>query len=213
MSNHHDYEVRKSALTGRNQIHYKCLNCGADLHNPIEDAGMQDECPECGVGFVVPGIDARDRIRQQEERLILEREKRDAQTRRMQAEARRSAAHERLERTHSHIRNKRTHDPVAAGGACFRTYWLPSVVRALWWFTIAGAAISCVYGTYLVLNDRYASSESRVKMLLLVNGGTLLWLVWTRLWLETAAVLFDILRELRRANQMNAQANTNRIES
>jgi DNA-directed RNA polymerase subunit RPC12/RpoP len=49
------YQIRKSPLTGKRQVHYQCLACGEDLHNPLSDAGSTDECPACGAKFTVPG--------------------------------------------------------------------------------------------------------------------------------------------------------------
>lgn len=56
---------RKFFLLGDYKVVYDCPKCEHNLCNPLDDAGSDDTCPECGCDFVVPGIDDLKRIRQE----------------------------------------------------------------------------------------------------------------------------------------------------
>ena len=47
------YEVHAGPL-GKT-VAYGCPNCGTRLTSPLDEAGGTDKCPDCAVGFVVPG--------------------------------------------------------------------------------------------------------------------------------------------------------------
>jgi len=66
-----DVRIRKG-LFGRFTVSYACDKCKAALTSPLDDAGKDDNCPDCGTGFTVPGVEERNRI-QNEERLQAER--------------------------------------------------------------------------------------------------------------------------------------------
>lgn len=51
-------QVRVSrTIFGRVRIHYPCPNCSEPLVSPLDDAGNDDACPQCGVAFLVPGAE------------------------------------------------------------------------------------------------------------------------------------------------------------
>jgi hypothetical protein len=62
-----EYSVKKSWLGGY-KISYNCPNCSTALKSPLDDAGKTDSCPACNAQLVVPGKDARERIRSEERR-------------------------------------------------------------------------------------------------------------------------------------------------
>ena len=206
MSDSHPYEVRQSNLTGRHRVHYKCPHCGAELHNPLEQAGSEDVCPECSNAFTVPGADAREWIRQRETEAERERQaQREAaeQERARRSAERRTAARDRLEQTQTGARRARERrDNPLPDRPCFPRYWAPRVVRVLWWFAVCGAILTLVIGAFDALINDDMPAEQRLKGLLVLAGATALSLVWTRIVLELVGVLFDILRELRRSNQL-----------
>jgi hypothetical protein len=50
--------IRKG-LFGRYLVGYECPRCLTALTSPLDDAGKQDACPDCGTQFVVPGTKER----------------------------------------------------------------------------------------------------------------------------------------------------------
>lgn len=48
------FKVQKN-LWGKRKVVYNCPHCDKSLWNPLDDAGLFDECPECGGEFNVPG--------------------------------------------------------------------------------------------------------------------------------------------------------------
>ena len=51
----------KKSITGSYSVHYDCPACGERLISPLEDAGDQDECPDCQKTFTVPGTKQREK--------------------------------------------------------------------------------------------------------------------------------------------------------
>jgi rubrerythrin len=51
-----DYSVR-SHLFGKKEIVFKCDRCHDELKAPLEDAGTQQACPNCGNPFITPAVD------------------------------------------------------------------------------------------------------------------------------------------------------------
>lgn len=90
-------EIKKGLFGGRS-VGYDCPNCKARLTSPLDDAGKQDSCPDCGARFVVPGVEERDRIRgekaaaAQQRKRQKESAKRKRQLQREEAERRALAA-------------------------------------------------------------------------------------------------------------------------
>lgn len=62
----HLVEVKKR-LFGGHSLSYSCPRCQEGLSSPLDDAGKVDTCPECGVGFTVPGVEEKERLRSAEE--------------------------------------------------------------------------------------------------------------------------------------------------
>jgi len=87
------YTIKRNKLTARGTVHFPCPACAADLNAPLEEAGMQQHCPECGRPFAVPGVEDREADRQARarEEAEAERRKADAQAER---ERRQKAADE-----------------------------------------------------------------------------------------------------------------------
>ncbi|TVQ51261.1 MAG: hypothetical protein EA377_12975 [Phycisphaerales bacterium] len=49
-----DYIVRDRLLGGL-EVFYRCPACAAELRSPLTDAGDRENCPKCGISYVVPG--------------------------------------------------------------------------------------------------------------------------------------------------------------
>ena len=64
------YSVERTLL-GKHRVVYDCPHCGHNIYNPLEEAGIDDVCPECDGDFVVPGVDDLERITQEEEKIRL----------------------------------------------------------------------------------------------------------------------------------------------
>ena len=208
MSENHPFEVKKSK-TGKHQVHYACLNCGVALHNPIEQAGRQDECPECGLVFVVPGSDAREWLRERRvegDRKQREQERSAALDRTKKRAPRRETARERLTRAHSTIRRTRGPQNSPFDEACFKRYWMPGWIRGMWVISIVIACIGMAVGVVgFVIDLVHKEPKAAFLGLGMAALGTALWLLITRLWLEMIGALFDMLRELRRLNHARDQ--------
>jgi DNA-directed RNA polymerase subunit RPC12/RpoP len=56
----------KAGLFGNRTVSYDCPNCKARLKSKLSEAGGTDQCPECGVSFIVPGIEEQTKIRGEE---------------------------------------------------------------------------------------------------------------------------------------------------
>lgn len=215
----HPYEVRKS-IGGKQNVYYACLNCGAALNNPIEQAGWEDECPDCGLTFVVPGADARAWLakkrtaealekrkeEQEAERERLEREKESVSRRAADRMRRGNAARERLVRSRA-ARGAQSHALGSVSGPCFDQYWIPGWIRVLWICAVVLATVAigiAVIRSFNLLTDRaYGIALLSFLVSLVIS---LFWLVLVRIALEITGVLFDILRELRIANQRGAES-------
>src|SRR2546428_395128 len=63
---------------GRVIVAYECPRCKTGLTSPIDDAGNSDACPECGATFMVPGSDAREKVRGYHATLMQEQHDRKA---------------------------------------------------------------------------------------------------------------------------------------
>ena len=61
------------SITGNYRISFDCPGCEERLRCPLSDAGKNDNCPECGVTFTVPGEQQREEIRQAELRAVDEK--------------------------------------------------------------------------------------------------------------------------------------------
>lgn len=198
------YEVKKSPLSGKHHVHYQCANCNAGLSNPIEQAGKEDECPECGIVFVVPGADARDWMREK----ALEESKRRAQREKAkltQDAARNAQRREAARSRQTHSRTQARQTPTS-GGICFRRYWLPTVVKIIWWLTVAVAALTLLIALIGAIRAPFMTPTEKLKSILFLLAATIFSVIWTRILLEMAAVLFDILSELRKANSLSESA-------
>lgn len=63
------YEIKTRMFSSAKDVAYQCPHCHGELISPLEDAGIQDDCPECGGSFVVPGVSALNReIKKAEEK-------------------------------------------------------------------------------------------------------------------------------------------------
>src|SRR4051812_12993902 len=62
-----EYSIKKSWFGGY-KVSYDCPHCSTALTSPLDDAGKTDYCPECNKQLVVPGKDARARMRSEERR-------------------------------------------------------------------------------------------------------------------------------------------------
>ena len=58
------------SITGNYRISFDCPGCEERLRCPLSDAGKDDNCPECGVTFTVPGAQQREEIRHAELRAV-----------------------------------------------------------------------------------------------------------------------------------------------
>jgi hypothetical protein len=56
----------KTSVLGRQSLSYDCPHCETGLTSPLDDAGKDDTCPDCGESFAVPGSDERDKFRADE---------------------------------------------------------------------------------------------------------------------------------------------------
>lgn len=63
-------------LFGRHSVKYDCPQCKSRLTSPLDDAGKQDSCPDCGVSFLVPGVTERREVLAQQERSRAEKQRR-----------------------------------------------------------------------------------------------------------------------------------------
>ena len=61
------------SITGNYRISFDCPGCEERLRCPLSDAGKDDNCPECGVTFTVPGEQQREDIRKAELRALDEK--------------------------------------------------------------------------------------------------------------------------------------------
>jgi len=61
------------SITGKYRISFDCPGCEERLRCPLSDAGKDDNCPECGATFTVPGAQQREEIRQAELRAVEEK--------------------------------------------------------------------------------------------------------------------------------------------
>lgn len=52
------HTIKQHALTGAT-VHYECRQCQTALHSKLAEAGERENCPQCGVGFIVPGLQAK----------------------------------------------------------------------------------------------------------------------------------------------------------
>lgn len=52
------HTVKQHALTGAT-VHYECRQCQTALHSKLAEAGERENCPQCGVGFIVPGLQTK----------------------------------------------------------------------------------------------------------------------------------------------------------
>jgi DNA-directed RNA polymerase subunit RPC12/RpoP len=107
-------EVTKG-LFGRYAVGYDCLQCGTGLKSPIDDAGKDDACPECGSRFKVPGLDHRERLSAEKAKLDAHQAEIKSQAadrkQRRQAEQERSRQDEREARQLAEIEGARAAAP------------------------------------------------------------------------------------------------------
>lgn len=78
----------KTSVLGRQSLSYDCPHCETGLTSPLDDAGKDDSCPECGGSFAVPGSVERHKIRAEEQQ---RREQREADRQRKLKAARTTA--------------------------------------------------------------------------------------------------------------------------
>ena len=98
------YATKRNPITGAITVHYECRQCSAPLHSPLSDAGNREECPQCGIGFIVPGTSelnarAEQLQREREAEKCAEKLRADA-TRKRQEQERMSRAKERIENSY-----------------------------------------------------------------------------------------------------------------
>jgi hypothetical protein len=63
------YEIKTRVFSSSKDVAYQCPHCQGNLISPLGDAGIQDDCPECGGSFIVPGTSALNReIKKAEEK-------------------------------------------------------------------------------------------------------------------------------------------------
>ena len=63
------YEIKTRMFSSAKDVTYQCPHCHGELISPLDEAGIQDDCPECGGSFVVPGVSALNReIKKAEEK-------------------------------------------------------------------------------------------------------------------------------------------------
>ncbi len=67
--------AHKFEKTRKGQIHvkYQCPGCQTKLENQLAEAGARDACPDCGVGFVVPGLAKRKAVEAELKQKALQR--------------------------------------------------------------------------------------------------------------------------------------------
>src|SRR5688500_16785217 len=71
----------------KNIVRLSCPKCATPLECPLEDAGKADECPVCGEGFTVPGVEELNARRADEQRKADEAVRRKADVDRQAREA------------------------------------------------------------------------------------------------------------------------------
>jgi len=116
----HDVKLKKSLL-GKHSLAYACPNCGARLTSPVDDAGTQDSCPDCGRPYVVPEAKHKANlaaIREAEQR----KQNEAAQTKKLENEQKREAAVRKRDAENSAARkraelNRERQPPVAPIGS------------------------------------------------------------------------------------------------
>jgi len=55
----------KKSLFGKYSISYACPHCDERLSSPIGETGKNDSCPNCNMGFIVPGSEERCKLERQ----------------------------------------------------------------------------------------------------------------------------------------------------
>lgn len=58
------YKLNKT-LAGKIRVKYVCPGCQSALESDLSEAGNSDACPDCGVAFLVPGIEKRQQLQKQ----------------------------------------------------------------------------------------------------------------------------------------------------
>lgn len=80
-----DYKIKKGMMGYR--VHYNCPGCKTGLHNPINEAGITDVCPDCGTSYEVPGKQRWNEMKAAEDRKQKEREEQAKEKAKKKAEA------------------------------------------------------------------------------------------------------------------------------
>lgn len=68
-----DHQFIKTS-TGEVKVRFKCPGCSGVIHATMNDVGRQDQCPKCRTAFVVPGAEGKERLRQQQAKVMPEAE-------------------------------------------------------------------------------------------------------------------------------------------
>lgn len=60
--------------TGEVKVRFKCPGCQSAINATMNDVGRQDQCPKCRTAFTVPGAEGKERLRQQQAKVMPEPE-------------------------------------------------------------------------------------------------------------------------------------------
>src|SRR6185437_11312136 len=50
-----------STFSGKRRVKFECSSCSSPVESPLEEAGQKFPCPTCGMEFITPGIEERQR--------------------------------------------------------------------------------------------------------------------------------------------------------